>query len=84
MSFKTGVFNQQFANAVLEVHTVCRGVPRRMPDALSDGAVFIRQQHLEGTLLADGNNLFYLVQTYNYDSLGKFRGQSMFCHLTSR
>lgn len=38
-------------------------------DAHRDGAVFIRLQHLQGTLLADGSNLFCLVQTYNYSGL---------------
>lgn len=53
-------------------------------DTLPDGAVFIRLQHLQGILLADGSNLFCLVQTYNYSSLGKSRGELVLCHFTSR
>lgn len=52
--------------------------------AFPDGAVFIRLQHLQGTLLADGSNLFCLVHTYNYSGLGKSRGKSVLCHFTSR
>lgn len=57
---------------------MCCGEHGRGPDALPDGTVFIRLQRLEGTLLADGNNLFCLVQTYNYESLGEFRDRKCF------
>lgn len=53
-------------------------------DTLPDGAVFNRLQHLQGILFADGSNLFCLVQTYNYSSLGKSRGELVLCHFTSR